>query len=246
MSTEDYNRGYSGQAPLPGGGIVAGESHAQGIIDSQRRQPGYNDKTSSAITLVILGVPALLFWAGSGGGGAATIEWRAIVISLVGAALAAGLATWLVLSLLISMSAPPETTGSPRRAFIYAALVSLLSGCFLMWVGLESITEVARDGAAASLAAKTFAGGAGWLIRLGALPLVHGLWESPALQTAQSLGGAGAMMAAALMLAAPVLAFTVLMRRQCGTTAALVLGLLTQSGIAFVAMAVLSSVLAQS
>jgi hypothetical protein len=248
MSTEDYNRGYSGQAPLPGGGLVAGEAYAQGVVDSQRRQPGHSDKTSSAVTLLILGVPLLVFWAAAGGesGGAATaFAWGIILICLVGASLGAGLVTFVALSLLVALSKTPGRFGSPRRAFVYAAMVSLLGGGALMWMGLESVAQVAKDGAAASGLVTALAGGIGRLIWVADLPLVHGLWESRALDVVQGIGGAGSLLAAALMLAVPVLAFTFALRRLCGTGMALALGTLTQAGIAFLVVAMLSSAFQQ-
>jgi hypothetical protein len=248
MSGDDYQRGYSGQAPRAGGGLVAGEAYGQGMVDSQRRQPGYNDKTSSAVTLLLLGVPALVFWAAAGGGGAAAttaFAWAIILICLVGASLVAGLVTFVALSLLVALSKAPGRFGSPRRAFVYAAIVSLLAGGALMWMGLESVAQVAKDGAAAGGMVTAFAGGIGRLAWAAAVPLVHGLWESRALDVAQGIGGVGSLLAAVLMLAVPVLAFTFALRRLCGTVAALALGILTQAGIAFLVVGMLSAAFQQ-
>lgn len=248
MSAEDYSRGFSGQAPLPGGGIVAGEAYGQGMADSMRREPGYNDRTSSAITLLILGVPALIVWvvAGGGSGAVATaVGWAVIVICLAGASLGAGLVTFVALSLLVALSKAPGRFGSPRRAFVYATLVSLLGGSALMWTGLESIALVAKDGATAGSLMSALAGGFGWLTWVAALPVVHGLWESPALALAQGVGGTGSLLSAALILAVPVLAFTFALRPLCGTLAALAIGLLTQAGITFLVMAMISATLQQ-
>lgn len=219
-----------------------GNDYQAGYQAGQANQPGYNTKTSSAVALLIVAVPALALW-GGGGAVVGALGWAVMFIVLAVASLGAGLLTFLALSMLVALSKQPGRFGSPGRAFVYAATVSLVAGGVLMWMGFESVTLVAQSGAAAGGLTTAFAGGIGWLIWAAALPVVHGLWESPALDAAQGIGGVGSLVAAVLILAVPVLAFTFALRRLCGTLAALTLGILTQAGIAFVAMGMLSAAL---